>query len=337
MAQVQLLGHQIGVQRACQVVGLSRASFYRQRQSPVGPVEVFSVPEPPVRALSQAERTQVLEVLNSPRFVDQAPREVYAQLLDEQVYYCHWRSMYRYLDLVDQVRDRRQQAQHPVYTKPELLATAPNQVWSWDITKLLGPVKWSYFYLYVLLDIYSRYVVGWMIALQQAAHLADELVAESYRKQGVQPDQLILHADRGNPMTSKPLAFLLADLGVTRSFSRPYTPNDNPFSEAQFKTMKYQPSYPEHFGDLLEARIWARAFFDWYNNAHHHTGIGLLTPAQVQYGRAPQILAARQLVLSQAYQAHPERFVRGLPHPQSLPEGVWINPPQTTPGPQGSR
>lgn len=334
MTQAQQLGQQIGLRRACQVLGVSRASFYRIGKSRACPVQVFSLPDPPARALSQAERTQVLEVLNSPRFVDQAPREVYAELLDEQVYLCHWRSMYRYLDQLNEVRERRQLAQHPVYTKPELLATAPNQVWSWDITQLCGPVKWSYYYLYVLLDIYSRYVVGWMIALQQAAALADELIAESYRKQGIQPGQLTLHADRGTPMTSKPLAFLLADLGVTRSHSRPYTPNDNPFSEAQFKTMKYQPNYPQRFDDLLEARAWARDFFDWYNTAHHHTGIGLLTPAQVHYGQAPQILTAHQQVLSQAYQAHPERFVRGAPHPQALPEGVWINPPQATSGEQ---
>ena len=331
MEHAKQLGQQIGIRQACQVLGVSRASFYRNGRSRACPVQVFSIPEPPARALSQTERTQVLEVLNSPRFVDQAPREVYAELLDEQIYLCHWRSMYRYLDQVDQVRERRKLAQHPVYVKPELLATAPNQVWSWDITKLLGPVKWNYFYLYVILDIYSRYVVGWMIALQQAAHLADELIAESYRKQGIQPDQLTLHADRGNPMTSKPLAFLLADLGVTRSFSRPSTPNDNPFSEAQFKTLKYQPNYPERFDDLVEARAWARDFFTWYNTTHHHTGIGLLTPAQVQYGQAGQILAARQTVLSQAYQSHPERFVRGVPHPQALPSGVWINPPQSTP------
>jgi putative transposase len=330
MKQVQQLGQQIGVQPACQVLGISRASYYRAAKARVCPVQVFSIREPPARALSEAERTQVLTVLNSSRFVDQAPREVYARLLDEQVYLCHWRSMYRYLDQLDEVRERRQLAQHPVYTKPELLATAPNQVWSWDITKLFGPVKWSYYYLYVLLDIYSRYVVGWMIALQQAASLADELIAESYRKQGIQPGQLTLHADRGTPMTSKPLAYLLADLGVTRSHSRPYTPNDNPFSEAQFKTMKYQPNYPQRFDDLLEARAWARDFFDWYNHVHHHTGIGLLTPAQVHYGQAPQILTAHQRVLSQAYQAHPERFVRGIPHPQALPEGVWINPPQAS-------
>jgi len=337
MDQAQQLGQQMGIRRACQVLGLSRATFYRAHQSPAGPVQVFSVPAPPARALSGAERTRILALLNTPRFVDQAPREVYAQLLDEQVYVCHWRSMYRYLAQVGQVRERRQQAQHPVYTKPELLATGPNQVWSWDITKLFGPVKWSYLYLYVILDLFSRYVVGWLIALQQAAHLAEELISQSYRKQGVQPAQLTLHADRGNPMTAKPLAFLLADLGVTRSHARPYTPNDNPFSEAHFKTLKYQPNYPERFGDLLEARAWGREFFTWYNQAHHHSGIGLLTPAQVHYGQAPQVLATRQMVLSQAYQTHPERFVRGQPHPQPLPGAVWINPPPSAVLPQPNR
>ena len=259
---------------------------------------VFSVPHPSARVLSAAERHKVVQTLNSPRFADQAPREVYAALLEEQIYLCHWRSMYRILAEVRQVRERRNQLRHPGYSKPELLATGPNQVWSWDITKLLGPVKWSYFYLYVVLDIYSRFVVGWMIALQEAAYLAEELIAESYRKQAVQPDQLSLHADRGNPMTAQSLAFLLADLGVTRSHSRPYVPNDNPFSEAQFKTMMYQPSYPERFGSLLEARAWGREFFNWYNTAHHHTGIALLTPAQVHSGQAGQILVARQTVLT---------------------------------------
>jgi putative transposase len=327
MAQAECLGQQIGLRHACQVVGLSRSGIYRVRKQQASRVAVFNVPQRSARALSEAERRQVVETLNSPRFVDQAPREVYAQLLEEQGYLCHWRSMYRILAQARQVRERRNQLRHPSYHKPELLATAPNQVWSWDITKLLGPVKWSYFYLYVILDIYSRYVVGWMIALQEAAYLAEELIAESYRKQAVQPAQLSLHADRGNPMTAQSLAFLLAELGVSRSHSRPYVPNDNPFSEAQFKTMKYQPNYPERFGSLLEARAWGRDFFSWYNTAHHHTGIGLLTPAQVHSGQAPQVFVARQTVLTQAYQAHPERFVRGEPRPPSLPEAVWINPP----------
>lgn len=325
----EALGQQIGIQAACAVLGVARSRLYRERQRAADPRPPKVTPSR--RALSPEERAAVLDTLNSARFADQAPREVYARLLDEGRYLCSYRSMYRMLHEQDEVCERRDQLRHPVYHKPELLATVPNQVWSWDITKLLGPVKWSYFYLYVILDIYSRYVVGWMIALQEAAHLAEELIAATYQKQGIPPEQLTLHADRGNPMTAKALAFLLADLGVTKSHSRPYVPNDNPFSEAHFKTMKYQPAYPERFGSLLAARAWGRDFFQWYNFEHHHSGIGLLTPATVHYGQAAEVLLARQTVLQQAYQQHPERFVRGLPQPPGLPEAVWINPPKPAP------
>lgn len=320
------LGQQIGIRAACQALGLPRSRLYRERQR-AKPISMPQKTAPSPRALSPSEQEEVLQTLNSTRFQDSAPREVYASLLDERKYLCSYRTMYRILSEHHPVRERRDQLRHPQYRRPELLATGPNQVWSWDITKLLGPLKWTYFYLYVILDIFSRYVVGWMIALQEAAHLAEELIDETYRKQSIQPGQLTLHADRGNPMTSKPLAFLLADLGVTKSHSRPYISNDNPFSEAQFKTTKYYPTYPERFGSLLDARVWGQDFFHWYDFEHHHSGIALLTPADVHYGRAAEVLQLRQVVLQQAYQQHPERFVRGLPQPPQLPEAVWINPP----------
>jgi len=321
---VEELREQVGVKAVCQALGLARSQFYRQRQ----PCPACEPKAAPARKLTEAEREQVRSLLNSPRFVDQAPREVYASLLDEGVYVCSVRSMYRILTEQDEVRERRDQLRHPTYTKPELLATGPNQVWSWDITKLLGPVKWSYFYLYTVLDIYSRYVVGWMIALQEAAHLAEGLIAETCQRQAIGPGQLTLHADRGKPMIAKPLAFLLADLGVTKSHSRPYTSDDNPFSEAHFKTMKYRPDFPDRFGSLLEARDWSADFYHWYNFDHHHSALGLLTPATVHFGRAAEVLQQRQLVLQQAYDRHPERFVRGRPQPAPLPEAVWINPPK---------
>ncbi len=209
-----------------------------------------------------------------------------------------------------------------------MLAQRPNELWSWDITKLLGPAKWTYFYLYVILDVYSRYVVGWMIALQEAAHLAKELIAETCHRQGIHPQQLTLHADRGQAMTSKSVALLLADLGVSKTHSRPYVSNDNPYSEAHFKTLKYRPDYPGRFGSLPDARAWGKAFFDWYNYEHHHSGIGLMTPADVHFYRSEAILQQRQLVLQVAYAQHPERFVKGLPIPQPLPSAVWINAPK---------
>jgi putative transposase len=280
--------------------------------------------------LSEQERDQVRELLNSEAFQDKAPREVYATLLDEGRYLCHWSTMYRVLRTHDEVRERRNQLQHPTYTKPELLATGANQLWTWDISKLHGPGKWTYYYLYVILDVFSRYVVGWMIAERESAELAEQLIAETYAKQGIAPDQLTIHADRGSAMTSKPVALLLADLGVTKTHSRPHVSNDNPYSEAQFKTLKYRPDYPGRFGCIVDARSWGRAFFDWYNNQHHHTGLALLTPADVHSGQAGEKLQQRQAILHQAYAAHPERFVRGAPVVPTLPDAVWINPPKGT-------
>jgi len=269
----------------------------------------------------------VREVLNSGRFQDCAPRQVYASLLDEATYLCSWRTMYRILAAANEVRERRDQLRRPTYTKPELLATRPRELWSWDITKLKGPTKWTYYYLYVILDVFSRYVVGWMISERETAELAEAFIAETCAKEGIGSDQLTLHADRGSAMTSKSVAQLLADLGVTKTHSRPHVSNDNPYSESQFKTLKYRGDFPAQFGSLADARAWARPFFHWYNHEHHHSGIGLLTPATVHCGQAAEAIAARQQVLLAAYEAHPERFVRGIPRPPALPTAVWINPP----------
>jgi putative transposase len=321
--EVEELAEEVGISLACQVLGVPRSSFYYAQKS--------RKPSPPAshpRALSIDEKEKVRSKLNSERFQDQAPRAVYAALLDDGIYLCHWRTMYSILNENDEVRERRDQLRHPDYKKPELLATEPNQVWSWDITKLLGPQKWTYYYLYVILDIYSRYVTGWMITDQQTAALAQELIEQTCEKQGVQEDQLTLHADRGGPMIAKSLALLLADLGVSKSHSRPYNSNDNPYSESQFKTMKYRPDYPDRFGSQPDARVWARSFFEWYNYEHYHSALGLMVPADVHYGRAETILQKRQNVLQSAYEKHPERFVNGPPSPPEVPEAVWINPPK---------
>jgi putative transposase len=323
-AIVEELGVTIGVQRACDVLNVPRSRIYRARQ-PQSEAQARPRPE---RALSHTERAQVRSLLNSDRFMDKAPRQVYAKLLDEGQYLCHWRTMYRILSAHNEAQERRNQRQHPVYHKPELLATAPNQVWSWDITKLRGPHKWTHYALYVLLDIFSRYVVGWMIAERELAALAKTLIAASCRKAGIQPQQLTLHSDNGKPMRAKSLALLMRDLGVNASFSRPYTPDDNPFSEAQFKTLKYQPNYPDRFDTIQDARVWARRFFAWYNDEHYHSGLNLLTPASVHHGQATAIQRQRQSVLTTAYAAHPERFVRGAPLVAGSPHQVWINPPK---------
>lgn len=322
--EAKQLSEKLDVSGACQALGVPRSSFYRAQK----PSQSAPPPTTSLRALKPEEKERVREVLNSARFQDQSPREVYATLLDEGTYLCHWRTMYHILEENAEVRERRDQLRHPEYKKPELLATGPNQVWSWDITRLLGPVKWAYYYLYVILDIFSRYVVGWMVAGRETAKLAEELISQTYEKQGIDPEQLTLHADRGGPMIAKSLAMLLADLGVDKSHSRPYTSNDNPYSEAHFKTMKYCPDYPERFGSQPDARAWARPFFNWYNNEHHHSALGLMTPAVVHFGRAPSIIQKRQQVLQAAYEKHPERFVNGPPKAPQLPEAVWINAPK---------
>ena len=327
MSAAEQLAPAVGTVAACQALEVSRASLYRKRQRGCEP----AVPAPrptPGRALGQAEREDVLKQLHSERFLDKAPTEVFATLLDEGTYLCSIRTMYRILDEHQEVRERRNQLNRPHYQKPELLATAPNQVWSWDITKLLGPVKWTYFYLYVILDIFSRYVVGWMVADSESRELAKRLLAETCAKQQIVPGQLTIHADRGPSMSSKPVALLLSDLGITKTHSRPHVSDDNPYSESQFKTLKYRPEFPERFGSMPDARGFCQDFFPWYNTEHHHSGIGLLTPETVHYGRAEQVIAERQRVLSEAYQLRPERFVRRPPTPPALPEAAWINPPR---------
>jgi len=274
----------------------------------------------------------VLDALHSERFVDKAPAEVYATLLDEGTFLCSVRTMYRILAEASEVRERRNQLRHPRYEKPELLAIQPNQVWSWDITKLKGPQKWTYFYLYVILDIFSRYVVGWMVCHRESGSLAKRLITDSSEKQRIHGGQLTIHADRGTSMTSKVVAQLLADLGVTKTHSRPHVSNDNPYSESQFKTLKYRPEFPDRFGSFEDALSFCRTFFTWYNTEHRHSGIGFMTPEDVHYGRAEAIQLTRRRALHEAYASHPERFVRGTPEPPPLPTPAWINPPTTQSG-----
>ena len=316
----------LGTAAICDALGVSRASLHR-RQNPPPPSEQPKPRSSPPRSLSTEERAIVLGHLHSERFQDRSPSEVYSTLLDEGVYHCSIRTLYRLLDEEGENQERRNQLSHPPYQKPQLLATAPNQLWSWDITKLLGPAKWTYFYLYVILDVFSRYVVGWMLADCEGKELARQFISETCAKQMILPGQLTIHADRGSSMKSKPVALMLADLGVTKTHSRPHVSNDNPFSESQFKTLKYRPEFPDSFGSLQDARSFCQVFFPWYNSEHHHSGLGLLTPEVVHTLRAEQIRDLRQLTLDAAYAAHPERFVRKPPQPPALPTEVWINPP----------
>ncbi len=327
------LAPQTSTAAACRSLGVSRATFYRRRQ-PQSPAPAAAPRPTPPRALSAPERQKVVDVLHSEPFVDKAPAEVYAALLDQGQYLCSIRTMYRILDKRQEVRERRDQLRHPTYHKPQLVATAPNQVWSWDITKLLGPAKWTYFHLYVILDIFSRYVVGWMLASRESEHLAERLIRETVVKQGIVRDQLTIHSDRGPSMRSQTVAQLLATLGITKSHSRPHVSDDNPFSESQFKTLKYRPEFPDRFISIEDGLGFCGKFVHWQNHEHHHWGLGLLTPAMVHFGQAEAVLAARQTVLTAAYAVHPERFVCQAPRPLALPSKVWINPPADGPEPR---
>lgn len=304
---------------------MPKSTFHRYCSPAKKPCKASQRKSP--RALSVADKQMVLSVLHEDRFVDKAPTEVYAALLDEGRYLCSIRTMYRILKDNGEVRERRNQLRHPQYKKPELLATGPNQVWSWDITKLKGPVKWTYYYLYVIIDIFSRHAVGWMVATRETAGLARALISETCSRQGIDQEELIIHSDRGSPMTSKAVAMLMSDLGITKSLSRPHVSNDNPFSESQFKTIKYCPTFPDRFGSMQDARAFCTRLLEWYNNEHYHSGIALMTPAMVHYGHAKGINRKRQNVLKQAYKEHPERFVRGQPKVLDLPDAVWINQP----------
>ena len=311
--------------RACALLGKSRATHYRRQAPPrLGPTP----PRPaPPNKLTEAERQHILTLLRSPQYCDLAPAQVWARLLDEGVYLCSISTMYRLLATAGESRERRRQRTHPAKKKPELIATAPNQVWSWDITKLPGPTRGVYYELFVIIDIYSRCVVGWTVAAAETGELAEAFIAETLAAQGVERDQLTLHADRGTSMTSKPVAQLLVDLGVARSHSRPHVSNDNPYSEAQFKTLKYCPAFPSRFGSIADARSFCAAFFEHYNHVHRHSGIGLHTPASVHYGTATEIRAQRGATLDAAYAANPARFNHRRPTPPELPTAAWINDP----------
>ena len=317
----------LGVAPLCQALAVPRATYYRWQQ----PAAEREAPRPPrrvPRALPSEERAQVLALLNDERFADLPPAEVYATLLDEGHYVCSIRTMYRILHEEHAVRERRRQLRHPRYAAPELLATKPNQLWSWDITKLRGPVTWTYYYLYVILDVFSRYVVGWLATYRESATLAQRLIAQTCERQGIAQDQLTIHADRGAAMIAKSVALLLADLGIVKTHSRPHVSNDNPFSESQFKTLKYHPEFPDQFGSLPDTRSFLGDFFLWYNTMHHHSALGWLTPYDVHYGLAETRRAEREAALRKAFAATPERFVHGVPTPPALPGAVWINKPQ---------
>ena len=324
---IQAAARTTGIEPACKAVGWSRARFYRsQKTEKTSPLSPLKRPGR-ARCLTPEQEKKILSELNSERFLDCSPRQVWATLLDENVYLCSWRTMYRLLAQNQQVKERRTIRRHPKYSRPELAASGPNQVWTWDITYLKSPNRGQFYYLYVVLDLYSRLVVGWLLADRECAELARRLLLQSYRKHKVQPGQLTVHADRGAPMKSKSVAQLLSDLDVCRSHSRPRVSNDNPFSEAGFKTMKYSPDFPARFGSFLEAQEFCGDYFAWYNQEHYHTGIALLTPAQVHYGDTEAVLAKRQATLDAAFDQAPQQFGHRRPQVTRLPKTVWINRP----------
>jgi putative transposase len=325
IAVESLAGKGHSVLSACDYLSLSRATYYRDINPTPSSQESPRGVHP--SSLTFAEEQQVIAELNSDRFSDVAIPQVYATLLDEGQYFCSQSTMYRLLHANEMLKERRRLTPRTHYPRPELLATAPNQVWSWDITKLKGPVKWSYFYLYVILDIFSRMVVGWLVAERERSDIARELIEECCIRQAIQPGQLTLHADRGSSMQSKPVAHLLSDLGVTKSHSRPYVSDDNPFSESNFKTLKYRPEFPDRFGSIEDSRSLCRDFFPWYNDVHHHSGIAMLTPSEMHYGRGEDVLKARHATMMQAFAANPRRFNGHVPKQQELPKEVWINRP----------
>jgi transposase InsO family protein len=332
MAGVLELMPVVGNAAACRALGLWRGAPARgrarsRRAALPGPSTSRPAPLRPPLALTPGERQALLDTLNNEPFVDTAPAAVHATLLDEGRYLGSVRTMYRLLAANGGCRERRALRRHPTYSKPELLATAPNQIWSWDITKLKGPAKWTAFHLYVILDIFSRYVVGWMIAPRESAELAEQLIAETVARHDVEPGRLTLHADRGASMRSKPVAALLVDLDIVKSHSRPHVSDDNPFSEAQFKTMKYRPDFPPRFGCIEDARAHCQAFFAWYNTIHRHSGIAYMAPHSVHYGHAEAMYVMRQATLDAAFTIHPNRFKGKNPRPHALPDAVWINPP----------
>lgn len=326
MIATEELASRTTISIACRTLGVSRSAMHRRRCPPHPAARPKPRPRS-ARALSETERARVLELLHT-RFVDKSPQVAWATLLDEGEHLCSWRTMYRILAAEHEVRERRDQLRHPEYKRPELVATAPNQLWSWDLTKLRGPHKGEHFWLYVIIDVFSRYVVGWLLAHTESGELAERLIRESCRKQGIDRDQLTVHADRGPAPASNTVAELLRDLGIERSHSRPRVSNDNPYSEAQFKTLKYCPEFPDRFDSYASALEFCRRFFDRYNNHHRHSGIAYLTPACVHAGIVDEVTSARRQALERAYIAHPERFVNGPPKPPALPGEVWINKPE---------
>jgi putative transposase len=321
------LSRQYQERTLCEALDLSRSTLRRRRHGPAERSATTSVPRRSHRALSDEECALVLSILHSDRFADQAPATVVAMLLDEGIYLCSVSTMYRLLRAHDEVRERRRVASHPQYRKPELLATAPRQIFTWDITKLRGAHPGEWFALLVMLDIFSRFVIGWLLVRRANADLAKHFIEQSLQREGVQPGEAIVHADRGSEMTAQPVCALLDRLGVVRSHSRPHVSDDNPFSEAQFRTLKYHPGFPDRFASFQHAQAFTDGFMSWYNNEHRHSGIAMLTPATVHQGKAELVLAARHEVMSVVYRAKPERFVRGLPKRIVLPDAVWINPP----------